>query len=68
MAPHVVDDGEREWWVYEDKRAETMGLGAVAGKPREQWSREPVRFEEMLPSCYEPHLRAKDLRFSRHIR
>ncbi len=38
-----------------------MGLNAVAGKPREQWGMEPARFDDMLPGCYDPHERAKDL-------
>ena len=34
--PHVVEDGGRQAWVWEGGREETMGLNAVAGKPREQ--------------------------------
>ena len=33
-APHVIEDEGRQFWVYEDQRAPTMGLNAVAGKPR----------------------------------
>ena len=33
-APHVVEEDGREYWVYEDERTPTMGLNAVAGKPR----------------------------------
>jgi predicted TIM-barrel fold metal-dependent hydrolase len=60
-APHVIEDGGREYWVYEGQRAATMGLNAVAGKPREQWSLEPVRFSDMIPGCYDPKERAKDM-------
>ena len=38
----------------------TMGLNAVAGKPRELWGAEPARFEDMIPGCYDPHERKKD--------
>ena len=38
-----------------------MGLNAVAGKPREQWGTEPVRFSDMIPGCYDPHERATDM-------
>ena len=39
-----------------------MGLNAVAGKPREQWGMEPTRFSDMIPGCYDPVARAKDMR------
>ncbi len=38
-----------------------MGLNAVAGKPREQWGMEPVRFTDMIPGCYDPKARARDM-------
>jgi predicted TIM-barrel fold metal-dependent hydrolase len=60
VAPHVVDEGGREYWCYEDQRILTMGLNAVAGKRREDWGMEPTRFAEMLPGCYEPKERARD--------
>jgi predicted TIM-barrel fold metal-dependent hydrolase len=59
--PHVVDDGTREWWVYEDSRVDTMGLNAVAGKPIEEWDRDPVRYTDMIPGCWDPKQRAKDM-------
>ena len=61
-APHVVEDEGRQFWVYEDQRPPTMGLNAVAGNPREQWQNEPVRFSDMIPGCYDPVERAKDMR------
>ena len=60
-APHVIEEGGREFWVYEDQRALTMGLNAVAGKPQEMWSLEPARFSDMIPGCYDPKERAKDM-------
>src|SRR2546426_3328056 len=60
-APRVIEEGGREFWVYEDQRAMTMGLNAVAGKPRDQWSLEPTRFSDMIPGCYDPKERAKDM-------
>ena len=30
--PHVVEDDDRQFWLYEGRRGETMGLNAVAGK------------------------------------
>jgi predicted TIM-barrel fold metal-dependent hydrolase len=60
-APHVVEEDGREFWVYEDQRILTMGLNAVAGKPRDQWNLEPTRFTDMIPGCYEPAARAQDM-------
>lgn len=60
--PHVIEEEGREFWVYEGRRIETMGLNAVAGKPPEDWGMEPVRFSDMLPGCYDPHVRAADMR------
>ena len=31
-APHIVREGDREIWVYEDTRNPTTGLNATAGK------------------------------------
>lgn len=58
--PHVVEADGRQMWVWEGGMEMTMGLNAVAGKPREQWGAEPARFEDMIPGCYDPHQRKKD--------
>ena len=60
-APHVVEADGREYWEYEGERALTMGLNAVAGKPRDQWTMEPTRFTDMIPGCYDPVARARDM-------
>jgi predicted TIM-barrel fold metal-dependent hydrolase len=60
-APHVVEQDGREMWVWDGGYELTMGLNAVAGKPREEWGMEPARFDHMIPGCYDPHERAKDL-------
>jgi predicted TIM-barrel fold metal-dependent hydrolase len=59
--PHVVEADGRQMWVWEGGSEATMGLNAVAGKPIETWGVEPARFEDMIPGCYDPHERAKDL-------
>jgi hypothetical protein len=58
--PHVVEADGRQMWVWEGGMEMTMGLNAVADKPREQWGAEPARFEDMIPGCYDPHQRKKD--------
>jgi predicted TIM-barrel fold metal-dependent hydrolase len=59
--PHVIEVDGRQKWVWDGGEEATMGLNAVAGKPREEWGMEPARFDDMIPGCYDPHERAKDL-------
>jgi predicted TIM-barrel fold metal-dependent hydrolase len=61
-APHVIEEDGREYWMWEGQKIAQMGLNAVAGKPQEEWNMEPVRFSDMIPGCYDPHERAKDMR------
>jgi predicted TIM-barrel fold metal-dependent hydrolase len=60
-APHVVEENGRQLWLYEDTRNMMLGLNAVAGLPREQWSVEPSRFSDMIPGCFDPKARVQDL-------
>jgi len=60
-APHVVESDGREYWVYEDTKALTMGLNAVVGKQRDQYNPDPVRFADMRAGCYDPRARADDM-------
>lgn len=60
-APRIVRDGESEYWVYEDRQIVTTGLNAVAGKSREEFSPEPITYEDMRLGCYEPAARVADM-------
>ncbi|HUY63696.1 MAG TPA: amidohydrolase family protein [Acidimicrobiales bacterium] len=61
-APHIVehDDGT-QFWLYEDRRYPNIGLNAVVGRPRESWSMDPSRFDEMRPGCFDIHARIDDM-------
>jgi predicted TIM-barrel fold metal-dependent hydrolase len=59
--PKIVRDGDSEYWTYEDRQIVTTGLNAVAGKRREEFSPEPITYDEMRPGCYEPAARVADL-------
>jgi predicted TIM-barrel fold metal-dependent hydrolase len=61
QGPHVVEADGRQYWVFEGRRGETMGLNAVAGKDYSEYSMDPVRYSDMIPGCYDPVERAKDL-------
>ena len=60
-APHIVRDGDSEFWVYEDRQIVTTGLNAVAGKSREEFSPEPITYDDMREGCYEPAARVADM-------
>src|SRR5438477_2737701 len=62
QAPKVVVDGSgREMWLYEGAFYPQVGLNAVAGRPKEEWSMEPARFDEMRPGCYDIEARVRDM-------
>jgi predicted TIM-barrel fold metal-dependent hydrolase len=61
VAPRMERTTDGEYWVYEDKRNQTSGLGAVAGKAKEEFTPDPVRYDEMRPGCYDAHARIEDM-------
>jgi len=61
IGPRVVRDEGRDWWEYEDRRCETPGLNAVAGKDPSEWNMDPASFDDMIRGCYDPKVRLKDI-------
>jgi predicted TIM-barrel fold metal-dependent hydrolase len=73
--PQVVESGDEgmysefgtyvkphsQAWLYEGNIHAQMGLNAVAGKPPEALGLDPVRYEDMIPGCYDPVERVKDM-------
>lgn len=61
-APRVVEtDTGDEVWEFDGRRYPQVGLNAVAGRPPEEWSMEPARFDEMRRGCWDPAARLADL-------
>jgi predicted TIM-barrel fold metal-dependent hydrolase len=61
-APRVVElDGGSQAWQYEGRLYPNVGLNAVVGRPREDWSMDPARFDEMRPGCYDIDARVADM-------
>jgi predicted TIM-barrel fold metal-dependent hydrolase len=62
LAPRVVeeDSGVIQWW-YGNVRGRQLGLNAVAGKPREFFNVDPLRYEDMRAGCYDVHERVRDM-------
>jgi predicted TIM-barrel fold metal-dependent hydrolase len=51
----------RQVWTLEGRVYAQLGLNAVAGQPRDAISTDPIRFEEMIPGCYDPRERVRDM-------
>ena len=61
-APQVVEAGDgSQYWSFEGRRYPNVGLNAVVGRPRAEWSIEPARFDEMRPGCFDIDARVVDM-------
>jgi predicted TIM-barrel fold metal-dependent hydrolase len=61
-APKVVDlDGGRQEWEYEGGLYPNVGLNAVVGRPKDEWSMEPANFDEMRKGCWDIDARIVDM-------
>ena len=49
------------FWEYAGARLPNIGLGAVAGRPNDEWGFEPSRFEDMRRGCFDVHERVRDM-------
>jgi predicted TIM-barrel fold metal-dependent hydrolase len=59
--PRIEEVNGKHLWHYDGNAFPTIGLNAVAGKPREEWGMDPVRYEDMIPGCFDPAARVKDM-------
>ena len=61
-APEVVTlPNGRQAWVYEEGIYPNVGLNAVIGRPKEEWSMEPANFDEMRRGCWDVDARIADM-------
>lgn len=61
-APRVVEDeGGAQAWVFDGNHYPNIGLNAVVGRPKEDWSMDPARFDEMRPGCFDIDARVRDM-------
>ena len=61
-APKVVElERGAEAWVFEGNLYPNVGLNAVVGRPKEEWSMDPARFDEMRPGCFDISARVDDM-------
>ena len=61
-APKVVElDGGRQAWEYEGGTYPNVGLNAVVGRPKDEWSMDPANFDEMRKGCWDIDARVIDM-------
>ena len=61
-APRVIEDEVgNELWDFDGHRYPQVGLNAIAGRPKSEWSLEPARFDEMRRGCYDADARVADM-------
>lgn len=60
-APKVVEVDGRQVWEVDGRQELNIGLSAVAGRPRDSWSRDPVRFDVMRRGCWDIDRRVADM-------
>src|SRR5207249_10974086 len=53
--------GKQQVWLFEGRRYPQVGLNAVAGKDPHDFGLEPVRYEDMIPGCYDVKQRVRDM-------
>ena len=62
VAPQIKrNKAGHDIWQYEGKTYTNVALNAVAGKSREEYGLEPVSMDEIIPGCYDPLERVKDM-------
>ncbi|MCW2529095.1 MAG: amidohydrolase 2 [Pseudonocardiales bacterium] len=59
--PKILEIDGTHQWSYDGSIYPTIGLNAVAGKDPKDWGMDPVRYEDMIPGCYDPVERVKDM-------
>ncbi|MBB5076085.1 amidohydrolase family protein [Nonomuraea endophytica] len=62
VAPKVVEtEAGHQVWRYGGATYPCAGIDVGAGMPREQWTLDPVRFENMRPGCHDIEARIQDM-------
>ncbi|MCZ7529748.1 MAG: amidohydrolase [Acidimicrobiia bacterium] len=51
----------RQVWTYENGIYPNIGLNAVIGRPKAEWSMEPANFDEMRQGCWDIDARIADM-------
>jgi predicted TIM-barrel fold metal-dependent hydrolase len=60
-APSMAAGDRGAVWQYEDRIIPTSGLSVAAGKEKQEFSPDPVSFDEMRPGAYDATARIADM-------
>lgn len=62
QGPQIIEDeAGHHVWRYEGGIFPYIGLNAVAGKEPKDFGMEPMRYDDMIPGCYDPVARVRDM-------
>ena len=64
QAPRVVEQDGSHVWIYDGKEFPNVGFNAVVGRPVDEYSMEPSRFDDMRRGSWDIHERIKDMDLS----
>ncbi|MEV6928955.1 amidohydrolase family protein [Dactylosporangium sp. NPDC051485] len=64
QAPHVIEKDGSHIWVYDGNEFPNVGFNAVVGRPVDEYSFEPSRFDDMRRGSWDIHERIKDMDLS----
>ena len=59
--PRVIEENGSEYWVYENTKSITGGLGASAGRRPEDITATGFPYSEMRAGCYDAKARLEDM-------
>ncbi|MBV9410105.1 MAG: amidohydrolase, partial [Acidimicrobiia bacterium] len=61
-APRIVNMGNgKQAWDYEGNLYPNIGLNAVVGRPKDEWSMDAANFDEMRKGCWDINARIADM-------
>jgi predicted TIM-barrel fold metal-dependent hydrolase len=64
QSPRVVEKDGSHVWMYDGKEFPNVGFNAVVGRPVDEYSMEPSRFDDMRRGSWDIHARIKDMDLS----
>ncbi|MFG2039727.1 amidohydrolase family protein [Dactylosporangium sp. NPDC048998] len=64
QTPRVVEKDGSHVWVYDGREFPNVGFNAVVGRPVDEYSMEPSRFDDMRRGSWDIHERIKDMDLS----
>jgi predicted TIM-barrel fold metal-dependent hydrolase len=60
-APKIVERDGAEYWAFDGTEFPNVGFNAVVGRPVDEYSFEPTRFEHMRRGAWDIHARIADM-------